>query len=87
VVLVPSTDRTGAVELAEKLRLAVSRLRIASLAKPLTASFGVASYPGDAGDADTLMRIADRALYKAKENGRNRVEVATSATEEESAEG
>jgi diguanylate cyclase (GGDEF)-like protein len=80
VALLPSTNRSGAEEIAEKLRLAVSNLRIPGLEQPITASFGVASFPEDAGDADTLMRIADRALYKAKENGRNRVEVATPGT-------
>ncbi len=37
---------------------------------------GVATYPMDALDSDTLVRMADRALYAAKGAGRNRVEVA-----------
>jgi diguanylate cyclase (GGDEF)-like protein len=76
VALLPATDREGAYHLAEKLREAVSELMIPALDLRVTASFGVASYPADAGDADTVLRAADRALYSAKEKGRNRVEIA-----------
>jgi diguanylate cyclase (GGDEF)-like protein len=38
----------------------------------ISASIGVTLYPSDAGDADTLLRHADYALYLAKEAGRNR---------------
>jgi diguanylate cyclase (GGDEF)-like protein len=41
----------------------------------VTISAGVASYSPGCSDAE-LLRMADRALYRAKENGRNRVEVA-----------
>jgi diguanylate cyclase (GGDEF)-like protein len=40
----------------------------------VTASFGVASMPEDGPDGAALLRQADRALYRAKELGRNRVE-------------
>lgn len=43
----------------------------------MTASFGVASIPEHAGDADALLRAADRALYAAKKAGRDRVCVPT----------
>ena len=42
---------------------------------PITASAGVATYPGHAGDADTLVRAADDALYESKRAGRNRTTV------------
>ena len=47
--------------------------------REISASFGVATYPLDARDGDGLLRIADRALYAAKDAGRNRVQVAALA--------
>ena len=42
----------------------------------VTASFGIASYPESGADgADALIRLADRALYRAKRTGKNRVEL------------
>lgn len=42
----------------------------------VTASFGVAAVPDDAGESEALIRKADRAPYAAKAAGRNRVETA-----------
>ncbi|HYA47511.1 MAG TPA: diguanylate cyclase, partial [Burkholderiales bacterium] len=41
----------------------------------VTASLGIALYPGHAGDAESLMRAADRALYDAKRAGRDQVKL------------
>ena len=50
-----------------------------SVATGITASFGVASLPEPAYDADSLLRAADRALYAAKQGGRDRVELAAAS--------
>jgi diguanylate cyclase (GGDEF)-like protein len=75
LVLLPDTGRDQAVVVAEKVREAVASLALSEIAQPVTASLGIAAVPDDAGDADTLIRAADRALYAAKANGRNRVEL------------
>jgi diguanylate cyclase (GGDEF)-like protein len=77
VVLAPDTSSDGGLVLAEKLRLAIQALQVRDLDVPITASIGVAELPTDAADAAELMRRADRALYAAKNRGRNRVETAT----------
>ena len=80
LALLPSTGREGAVELAEKLRMAISRVAVAGVSRRVTASFGVAVLPDDAGEPEQALRAADRALYTAKGNGRDRVETASPAT-------
>jgi len=79
VVLLPDTDRAGAMRVAEHLRQAMHSLSLAGITRGVTASFGVATYPDDALDSETLLRLADRALYSAKQHGRDRVEATSSA--------
>ncbi len=74
VLMLPDTKLDAARLFAERLRLAVHRLRIqlrgSTTIERLTASFGVASFrEGDT--AETLFERADKALYSAKEAGRN----------------
>jgi diguanylate cyclase (GGDEF)-like protein len=76
LLLLPSTDAVGALTLAEKLRVALSQISVPSVNRPITASIGVAVFPDDAGDEQGLELAADRALYAAKRNGRDRVEMA-----------
>lgn len=78
IVILPDTDAAGAQVLAEKLRVAVERMRFSALDGqpiPLTVSVGLhqlsAAYEDD---RDDMVGAADRALYRAKEKGRNRVE-------------
>lgn len=72
-VLLPATDENGAVALAERLRHAVAR-PAAGDQRALTASFGIAIWR-DGDTADALFDRADRALYRAKTAGRDRVEL------------
>lgn len=64
VILLPEANEEEGVRVAERLRAGLNRLG-------LTASFGVAVYRGDLQD---LFQRADRALYRAKGEGKNRVE-------------
>jgi diguanylate cyclase (GGDEF)-like protein/putative nucleotidyltransferase with HDIG domain len=70
-LIVPDTDRDGAVALAESLRGALHD-EFASDPTPLTISFGVSVYPEHGETAASLIHAADQALYAAKQSGRNR---------------
>jgi diguanylate cyclase (GGDEF)-like protein len=80
VALLPDTDSTSAALIGEKLRGAIAAIDLPGLDRAVTASFGIAIHPDMAGDSETLLRLADRALYAAKAGGRNRVEIADRAT-------
>jgi diguanylate cyclase (GGDEF)-like protein len=73
VVVANETDSSAAAQMAERLRSQIASYTFTQ-AGQRTASFGVAtSIRGDT--PDSLMKRADQALYLAKQNGRNRVEV------------
>jgi len=77
-IVLPETDTEEARDIAEVLRKKIEAHEYPSKKGKLkvTISLGVATYPSHAGDKETLIKAADTALYKAKESGRNRVEVA-----------
>jgi diguanylate cyclase (GGDEF)-like protein len=76
LVIMPETSIEAAVARAESIRLAISgqqvRYRGTALGR-ITASFGVATVPAQASNAEGLLRAADEALYEAKGSGRDRV--------------
>lgn len=78
-VVLPGSDLAGGMAVAEKIRLAVRRLNIAHEGSPrghLSVSAGVTSFAvsGVADHPEEFIKYADRALYKAKRNGRDCVE-------------
>jgi two-component system cell cycle response regulator len=75
VLLLPETGYDEAVLTAERLRRRIEQhgFQAGERVLRVTVSLGVASYPGGSADsAATLIREADRALYRAKQEGRNR---------------
>ncbi len=74
-ILLLDTEKRHAVKIAEKLRLLIEHYPFPrEQTQPtgrLTISIGVASYPDDASDIESLTRNADIALYRAKQRGRN----------------
>lgn len=77
VVLMPDATLDEARLAAERMRLAVAGApaRCGNVHCGYTASFGVATFSEEASSHDALLGRVDAALYRAKKNGRNRVEV------------
>jgi len=79
LVLLPGQSQDQARKIAERIREASAALRVkheSGLVK-FTVSIGVAARKGDEGAAAELIERADRAMYQAKRNGRNRVQLAS----------
>ncbi|MBS3650073.1 sensor domain-containing diguanylate cyclase [Pseudaminobacter sp. 19-2017] len=74
-IILPHTHRSGALEVAEKLRAAIAgtEFRLGGEPCQITASFGVSTLDIATTDVDGLLANADAALYQAKAEGRNRV--------------
>lgn len=90
IMLLPDTDKRGAIVVAEKVRLLMEGERFLTddrdETRRVTISVGLSTYPDDVGDMDDLIDHADIALYRAKENGRNRIECFAPPTDEEEAD-
>lgn len=72
VIVLPGTDADGAVLLAEQLLIEVSSpFKIEQHELSMTVSIGIAVYPDNGHDLDTLSRCAEAAMYRAKQDGRN----------------
>jgi diguanylate cyclase (GGDEF)-like protein len=76
-LLLPQTDTAGAAELAERLRAKVEAMKVRTAVGEvrITASFGIAMYQARSGASGRVYERADKALYAAKNGGRNRVEL------------
>ncbi|MFO7570821.1 MAG: diguanylate cyclase [Smithellaceae bacterium] len=81
LLIMPDTPAQAAIELAERLRgLIAEKITVGSPAQSVTASFGVAWLTEKRTTPASLILNADKALYLAKQNGRNRVETSDTMT-------
>jgi diguanylate cyclase (GGDEF)-like protein len=72
-ILLPETSAAAAIQFAERVRESLATLRAEEKdSEGVTASFGIAELAPSDASLDTLIDRADRALYKAKAEGRNR---------------
>jgi diguanylate cyclase (GGDEF)-like protein len=76
-ILLPETEIAAALGIAERVRATIAELTLPGTDVPVTVSVGVACFPNHAGTLERLEQLADAALYVAKLQGRNRVEVAS----------
>lgn len=79
-LVLPETDMTGAVAVAERIRRSIENdyLEVSGVVLKISASFGVSVFPDCADDMDSLIKAADVAMYWSKEHGRNQVTAAPS---------
>jgi diguanylate cyclase (GGDEF)-like protein len=70
VIVLPDTAVADALEVAEHIRARVAAKKFSG--RKITLSIGVAAFPEDADDAETIIAVADEALYQAKREGRDR---------------
>ncbi len=81
MIILPETGRSTAIEIAERMRRNVFSRYIREMATavlsscPVTASIGVACYPEDGKTIEALLKNVDTALYRAKNRGKNGIEV------------
>jgi len=74
-IIIPQADRKKALELAESLRARIEKEKVILRRQEthVTVSIGVATFPGDGSSEEELIQKSDKAMYAAKQKGRNRV--------------
>jgi diguanylate cyclase (GGDEF)-like protein len=74
VVLLPETGQNGAIEAAERIRISAGKawVGLADETISVTVSIGLSLFPDNGDDVRTVIQQADKALYAAKDSGRNR---------------
>jgi len=74
-LLLAETSKESALQVAERLRLSIEKHQFKAYDEigKVTISLGLATFPEDGRETGSLIDKADRALYKAKQSGRNRV--------------
>jgi diguanylate cyclase (GGDEF)-like protein len=83
MVILPETDESLAIDIAERLRNNVAKKVVLTQTqnsageepRTLTASIGIACYPEHGETVELLLENVDKALYRAKNKGKNRIEV------------
>jgi diguanylate cyclase (GGDEF)-like protein len=78
-IILLEIDRPKVLEVANRLRAAIEDMRVTGIEGQelkITASFGLACFPDDATDRAMLIQLADEALYRSKNGGRNRINMA-----------
>lgn len=79
VLVLPGATLEQTRERADELRRTLSQLEVpfhGKMISPITMSIGVAVYPKHGSSPDAVLRQADKAMYQAKQNGRDRIVVA-----------
>lgn len=74
-VILPNTNKTGSIAVAEKIRSKLKRISLKSDSGDIAVSLsiGIATYPQCATDKELLIEKADRALYESKNHGKNQI--------------
>lgn len=86
VLVLPNVTAEGAAHVAKKLLQAIEQaIKVKENELVITASIGIAMFPEDGTDMETLFKCADAAMYLAKENGRNRYRFYTTEIQQHSA--
>jgi diguanylate cyclase (GGDEF)-like protein len=83
IILMPKTSQEEALAVVRLLRRAINStlfLQQESINLSLTASYGIATLPQDAQDRETLLRIADRAMFRSKGRGKDGIMVGQDLT-------